>query len=530
MTPATVLLDVPTLLVVLFAVIFVPLALGLTHLPRLSRAALAAGALAAISLKLGPSHANAVLMVPYAIVCALAGLVGLRRLLAHWTDPAQLAMSFGLVGLAGACTWLVAYRAGYSLLGYPPFWVLLTAAHFHVAGTVLPIVIGWTVLPRGRLPRLVAVGCVVGVPLTAAGIYGPHVLEVAGALVMAASGVGAALVLMTSKGEHVLLRLAGVPLAGGMILAVLYALRAHGTAIRIGELDPLASMIVTHGVLDSLFGVLALVGIRRSVGVGLRVRDVPPLSRLRGAWPVGATYFQRTNIEQARTPAPTGLVDTIEDLDVRGDQIAPAIRAFYEHTGAHELVVVPRWSAGFRTGARVWRALAKRMGQLQLPVTAESGKEGIASRIVGLDETRDGRKAPRAWIRTYPDGRALYVAAYATHRDGAHAYMNIAFPLPGGQLSSLLRMVPRASGSVTVSTREGGDCGIWLVLWGLALRLPLSETIEVWTVDDASAPADLRAWAAGYSTLARHTLWLCGVHYLTLDYAMRPRRSISDEQ
>jgi hypothetical protein len=78
---------------------------------------------------------------------------------------------------------------------------------------------------------------------------------------------------------------------------------------------------------------------------------------------------------------------------------------------------------------------------------------------------------------------------------------------------------------VSVTTRLGGDCGIWLVMLGVALRLPLNETIDVWTVDDPDAPADLRAWADGYTTIARHDLWLFGVHYLTLDYAMRPGQS-----
>jgi hypothetical protein len=162
------------------------------------------------------------------------------------------------------------------------------------------------------------------------------------------------------------------------------------------------------------------------------------------------------------------------------------------------------------------------MGQLQVPVCPQSDREGITSRIVALDAGADGRASPRAWIRTYADGRALYVAAYATHRRDDRAYMNIAFPVPAGQLSSILRMDHLGDG-VRVSTRLGGDCGIWLVLFGIALRLPLSETIDVWTVDDPAAPAALRTWAAGYTTVARHQLWLCGVRYLTLDYAMRVR-------
>jgi hypothetical protein len=55
------------------------------------------------------------------------------------------------------------------------------------------------------------------------------------------------------------------------------------------------------------------------------------------------------------------------------------------------------------------------------------------------------------------------------------------------------------------------------------VRLPLRETIHVWTPDMPSAPRDLVARApAGTTSLARHQLWLFGIHYLTLDYTMAP--------
>jgi hypothetical protein len=242
---------------------------------------------------------------------------------------------------------------------------------------------------------------------------------------------------------------------------------------------------------------------------------------------MGAGFLARHGIERPRDDV-RGLVDDLGELAHAGlpvEGIAPAIRAFYEQTDAHELIVRPHWRRGFRTGGRIWARIARGLGQLQLPVATDSG-EGLASRIVALDPAADGRPAPRAWIRTYPDGRALYVAVYATHRAVDRAYMNIAFPLPGGQLSSVLRMDRRGDG-VSVSTRLGGDCGIWMVLrvgrWRLPIRLPLSETIDVWCADDPAAPPELRAWAAGYSTIARHDLWLFGIRYLRLDYGMRPR-------
>lgn len=272
MTAAQILLELPRVLVAVFTCLLVPLALRVVALPRLSLAAIGAGALAAIALWLPTGMLATALVGPYAVVCGLAGIVGVRRMLARWTEPPQLAMAFGLVGLAGAATWLLAHRAGIALLDYPPFWVLLTAAHFHVAGTFLPIVIGWCAAERGRVAGIIAIGCVLGVPLTAAGIYGGRTLELVGALVMATSALGAAFVLVTTRGPQIL-RLAGAPLGAGMVLAAMYALRDHGTALVLPGLDPLSSMIVTHGMLDSLFALLALGAIASLGEAAVRVRE-----------------------------------------------------------------------------------------------------------------------------------------------------------------------------------------------------------------------------------------------------------------
>jgi YndJ-like protein len=278
---AAILLDGPRVVVSIAAGALAPMALHVAGTGRrLPRAALGAGLLAAASLWLpgagGAGGAAAVALVaPYAIVCAIAGLLGARRLLARpWPpSPSRIATSAGLIALAGATTWLVAHRAGYALLGYPPLWVLLTAAHFHIAGAFLAIVLGWRVHGRGPWAGAIAIGCVAGVPLTAAGIFGPHALEVGAACFMAASTAAAAcLLLATPSAEPAYrwLRLAGAPLLAGMVLAGSYALRDLGTAISIAGLDPLSSMIVTHGALDTLFAAIAL---------GALVRRQPPTVR-----------------------------------------------------------------------------------------------------------------------------------------------------------------------------------------------------------------------------------------------------------
>ncbi len=487
------------------------------------RLALPAGALAAIALWLPAGAGATLLTLPYAIACALFGLHGLGRLAARGLRvPAEVATAAGLVLWPGGALWLLAHRAGVDLLGYPPLWVGLTAAHFHVAGAFLPIIVGRAVVGRGRVAGAVAIVAVLAVPLTAAGIAGPRWLEQAAALTMASAGLGGALVLLT---RGALARVAGAALIATMILAAQYASRGWLAPLRLGDLDALTTMLVAHGALN-LLGV-ALPGLLATARAGaLAGHDHPPLSRVRGRAHVGPRFF-----DDQQVGAPRGLVDDLAALGHAGldaAAVAPAIRAFYERTADHELVVRPTWRRGFRVGAQLWQRIGRRLGQLDLPTDAERGDEGITSRIVGLAAARDGRRDPRAWIRQYADGRAMYVAAYATHAHAGRAYMNIAFPLPGGSMTSVLRMDHLARG-VRVSTQVGGDAGIYYVArvgrWTAPIRLPLSEVIDVWTADDPAAPADLRAATpAGFTTIARHQVWLCGVRFVTLDYAMRPRR------
>ena len=92
-------------------------ALRAVLMERLAYAALATGLVAGATMWLEPGVLSAVLALPYAIVCAIAGLEGVRRVLGTPWPPTKLATHMGLVVLAGAVVWLVAYRAGYPLLG-----------------------------------------------------------------------------------------------------------------------------------------------------------------------------------------------------------------------------------------------------------------------------------------------------------------------------------------------------------------------------------------------------------------------------
>ncbi len=260
------LMELPVLIVAVTTTVITPLALAAAAAPRsLRRASLVAGALAAVGLiAVEPGVLATLSLAPYVAIAVIAGWIGFWRLVRGPRPASRIALSVGLVFVPAAASWLLAYQAGYPLLGYPPFWVLLTAAHFHIAGIALLVIVGRIAHGRGVLGAAVALGCVLSVPLTAAGIYGPHWLEVGAALGMAASGAGAAVLLVTTRGA-VLLRVAGAILFVTMIFASMFALRDQGTALVLFGLDPLASMIIAHGVPNALIvALLALAALART--------------------------------------------------------------------------------------------------------------------------------------------------------------------------------------------------------------------------------------------------------------------------
>jgi hypothetical protein len=208
------------------------------------------------------------------------------------------------------------------------------------------------------------------------------------------------------------------------------------------------------------------------------------------------------------------------------DKVAPAIRHFYEHTREWSLHVRASWAAPFAGPARLYRVWARRVGQVVLPI-GDLAETDMESSIGDLDDAADGRSRVRYWVRTCrASGDPVYIAAYSMHKMNQVAYMNIAFPLPGGNLTSILRFDhhPVAEGGVLLSTRaaEGrcGDEGIYLVR-SSPVRLPLQEAISVWTGAEAPPdfPTDLRG-KSDDSCCARHDVWFCGLRCLTLWYRL----------
>ena len=505
------------------------------------------------SFAMAPSRLAGVLAFPWLGVTLLAAIFGARRVAQRGVGPSEeLCIDVALLFLAVGGAWGVLCRGFERPLGFDGLVATLTAVHFHYAGFTLCLFVGLAGRRmRNGAPLLVVVSVIGGICALAAGI-GARVmmLEQLAGWSLALGGCLVAAVhlhLATSPGKPVfrlLIALSGLCLAGALVLGALFAARSVLVVPWVADLGHMAHF---HGSANALGFAMLGAFAWSSAPARPRVADPGiPFSALAARTHVGANFFERTGAADPEARAPRGLVDSLEEHRrpaLATDRVHAAVRAFYERTADHELVVTTRWRGAFRLAARIFLAFARVMGQLELPLGGERDPDRVSSRLVALDAAKDGRPGARGWVRTRARRstshagereRAMYIAAYATHSYEGTAYMNIAFPLPFpfANLTSILRMDPLDVGDdvlgVELTTRAPprtpSDAGIWLVvrLFG-ALRLPLHETIRVWPTSARFAPHSIETRELpGATAVARHELRIFGVRYLTLDYLIRP--------
>ncbi|WP_257457900.1 YndJ family protein [Archangium lipolyticum] len=537
-------------LFLLAPLVLVPLGLPLTAVPvrsgrvsrlyTLARVLLPIGALALVPAFVlePPWQVRFALGLPYLLFTACAALHGLARLAGRSAFLVEeLALDVALLFLPGGAVWMLAWLGDFSFLGFQGLWVLLTAIHFHFAAFGALLLVGllgrllWhhrASAPRAwRLHPVPAVGLMGAFPLLAAGIAGNRVLEVLGVslymlLLPGVAGllfVGASRVRSGGVGRWLLVG-SGLAVLGSTTLAVLWGLFRP-------SLVALPTMLRFHGTLNALgFVGLGVLGLRLLNPASRANVAGVVFSRLSSRGRTGPRFFERLAPPDGRQP--TGLVDDFSEYarpDFDPLRVDPEVRRFYEHTASYTLWVVPDWKPGFRLGGRLWGWFARHVQQLVLPSATNLQRHGVKGAIVAVDDGADGRERVRGWIRTYEsDGSPIYVAAYSSHVAGAMRYMNIAFPLPFSNMTSILRLDHDAPGGtglrLTSCAQEeapGGDQGVYLANPLLPLRLPLNETIWVWSAGGTPAtepPCDDPAVVLR----ARHEMWFFGRKYLELHY------------
>uniref|UniRef100_UPI00404B6F50 YndJ family protein n=1 Tax=Cephaloticoccus sp. TaxID=1985742 RepID=UPI00404B6F50 len=210
--------------------------------------------------------------VPWALVLIIMAIDGLLRIKRHGITPlGMFCRDMGLVYASIGGAWLLADRAGWQPLGFAPEIVLLTAVHFHFAGLILPVLAGLAMTRRAQCPlgRLSVWLVLLGVPLVAVGITvsqqgGPAWVELLAAWILALGGLGVAgqhLALAFTEKEicpmtRILWTVAGLSLAGGMLLVGLYASRGYFAVMPWLDIPWMRAL---HGTLNALgFSLAAL--------------------------------------------------------------------------------------------------------------------------------------------------------------------------------------------------------------------------------------------------------------------------------
>jgi hypothetical protein len=262
---------------------------------------------------------------------------------------------------------------------------------------------------------------------------------------------------------------------------------------------------------------------------------------------VGPDWPERAGIVDPDVPTPVGEMDDMAAYArPGGPRNAPAsgagaraddppafdpgrvddrVRRFYERTSEYEMTLLARWHRPFRAGAALAARGTHAVGQLALP---PPGGEPIVldSWFRPVAAAADPRDGARARVRTRPDGTAAFVAVYASHVRDGERFVNIAVPLPGGNLSTVLRLRHREVGlhgtgvELTTRTPNGGDPGLYLVGPGGPFALPMAQRFRVAPADAPGAPP-VRFPGQDPALVATHAMWVAGVRFLTVEYAIR---------
>jgi len=237
---------------------------------------LPAALLLALACWIHPGVWAATLTIPWLAITALLAAIGIVRALRHgWSRPlGRLCgdLALGFLGIGGL--WTLADRAGIRPLGFDTGIVTLTAVHFHYAGFLLPMFVGFVQrrMPDSRSVARVAVGVVLGVPALVVGITATQLGL--GSMLEAAAGAGLALAGMVIGVLHVrraleadetplarvLLGAAGASLFFGMFLAGCYAIRAFAAPmpwLAIPQMRAMHGMVIAFG-----FGLCGVLGWR----------------------------------------------------------------------------------------------------------------------------------------------------------------------------------------------------------------------------------------------------------------------------
>lgn len=191
---------------------------------------------------------------------------------------------------------------------------------------------------------------------------------------------------------------------------------------------------------------------------------------------IGADFFERWGESQGlrllQTAEDDGLIDGL--ASVAGPRFDPQrvdarIDDFYSRTAAYDLWIEASWSGVFRAlGWVISRLFARRLAQLNLPLSNRELRGGFESRIVRLGDA-DGQVRHTAWVRTSVEtGHPAFIGQYGTTIVPGHdgPCIKVVFPLPNGNAIIVLRPQAESDGGFSLISdgRRFGDPGFYFTI------------------------------------------------------------------
>ena len=527
-----------------------------------------------------PGLAALIRVMPWVLVCILIAMHGFFRLLERGLRPLEdLAVDGGAVLLFVGGAWLAMSRWGWAPFGFEEPVILLTAIHFHFAGLAAPLATGMALRHSisnkknpdnhqlkmssfGILNTWTLVLVLGGIPLTALGITISQVMGVlwverlaAWALIAGMAGLSVILIqsLFYSSStlpQRLLHMISATCLLVSMTAAAWFALDGGATSLGENHLS-LDDMRRWHGLVNVCFAITALLGfiLIRPPFRG-RLSGVALSGVRAGGLRVGVAGAERLLGSPLQTTAnAAGLVGNLDDYareDFDPNDVDDELRHFFESTSEYRLLFRANWTFLGRLGAPFWAVFSSIVKQMRFPSVKASGIHVLKSELWPLPSPgaaepwrTDGDSNPRLSVRTYPDGSPMYVAAYSDVQTPSGVMMRTGLPLPGSNLTAMLRVRHRnredAAGDgqpvgpnglvITSHAREAPseDQGLWLHRGRFRYRLPLAEQLVLWPSSRGGAPEGLglEEHNPSPSGWARHTIHLFGINVLNLDYAMQ---------
>ena len=185
------------------------------------------------------------------------------------------------------------------------------------------------------------------------------------------------------------------------------------------------------------------------------------------------------------------------------------VRDFYERTTNYRLDVWSHWSWLFRPLAWLLVSLvSRRIEQLNLPISPLDTSRGMSSDVIQLLDADKNEVAYTCWLRkVVATGDVVYAGFYSLCQPPNYPdpCVKVAFPLPRGNTTVVLRAIAYPDGSLELSSagKRFGDPGYYRVLEidadtrKIRLIRALKESIRVYVDEQGTLRTDhiFRFWS-----------------------------------